>query len=95
MVIGLLLASISFHFLTIGTGGTLDPNADYPSTWSGLVLFSMVFYVLSYATGIGNLPWQQSELFPISYVCGVVFLSQCMLTSSYAAWTGDKPRNGL
>jgi len=67
MVIGLLLASISFHFLTINTGGVLDPSADYPSAWSGLVLFSMVFYVLSYATGIGNLPWQQSELFPISY----------------------------
>jgi SP family myo-inositol transporter-like MFS transporter 13 len=68
MVIGLVLAAVSFHFLTINTGGHLDPNAAYPAAWSGLVLFSMIFYVFSYATGIGNIPWQQSELFPISYV---------------------------
>lgn len=68
MVIGLVLAAVSFHFLTINTDGRLDPNADYPAAWSGLVLFSMIFYVFSYATGIGNIPWQQSELFPISYV---------------------------
>lgn len=68
MVIGLVLAAISFHFLIINTGGQLNPDADYPAAWSGLVLFAMVFYVFSYATGIGNIPWQQSELFPISYV---------------------------
>jgi SP family myo-inositol transporter-like MFS transporter 13 len=68
MVIGLVLAAISFHYLTLGTGGKLDPNADYPGKWSGLVLFSMIFYVFSYALGIGNIPWQQGELFPISYV---------------------------
>ncbi|KAK9897855.1 general substrate transporter [Cystobasidium minutum MCA 4210] len=67
MVIGLVLAAVSFHYLTLGTGGKLDPNADYPGKWSGLVLFSMVFYVFSYALGIGNIPWLQGELFPISY----------------------------
>jgi len=25
----------------------------------------MVFYVASYATGLGNVPWQQGELFPL------------------------------
>jgi SP family myo-inositol transporter-like MFS transporter 13 len=68
MVVGLVLAAVSFHFLTLNTGGDLDPNFDYPGKWSGLVLFSMVFYVFSYALGIGNVPWQQGELFPISYV---------------------------
>jgi SP family myo-inositol transporter-like MFS transporter 13 len=95
MVIGLLLASISFHFLTINTGGVLDPSADYPSAWSGLVLFSMVFYVLSYATGIGNLPWQQSELFPISYVCSAFSPPDFAIDPIYAAGTRYKPRDRL
>lgn len=86
MVIGLLIASVAFHFLTINTGGKLDPTANYPASWSGLVLFAMVFYVASYSTyyfliahqscltclcagtGIGNVPWQQGELFTIAYV---------------------------
>ncbi|KAL7009025.1 hypothetical protein EMMF5_001222 [Cystobasidiomycetes sp. EMM_F5] len=67
MVIGLLIASVAFHFLTINTGGKLDPTANYPASWSGLVLFAMVFYVASYSTGIGNVPWQQGELFTIAY----------------------------
>jgi len=67
MVIGLILASISFHYLTISTGGILDPNADYPTSWNAMVIFSMVFYVFSYATGVGNVPWQQGELFPTAY----------------------------
>lgn len=51
MVIGLVLAAVFFHYLTIDTGGKLDPNVDYQGVWSGLVLFAMVFYVLSYALG--------------------------------------------
>ncbi|KIY53867.1 general substrate transporter [Fistulina hepatica ATCC 64428] len=65
MVFGLTLASISFYYLTRHTGGELDENASYPSNWSGLVLFSMIFYVASYATGLGNVPWQQGELFSL------------------------------
>lgn len=90
MVIGLLLAAISFHFLTLSTNGRLDPNADYPSTWSGLVIFSIVFYAISYSTGIGNLPWQQGELFPISYV-SLVYLSVVSWSSKPQA----EPANAL
>ncbi|CAE7173542.1 unnamed protein product [Rhizoctonia solani] len=61
MIFGLTLASISFYFLTKHTGGVLVDGAKYPSSWSALVLFSMVFYVASYATGLGN----QSELFAL------------------------------
>lgn len=68
MVIGLVLASVSFHFLTLSTGGVLDPGAEYPTSWNAMVIFSMVFYVFSYATGVGNVPWQQGELFPTAYV---------------------------
>lgn len=49
--------------LTKQTGGVLIDGTPYSKTWSGLVLFSMVFYVASYATGLGNVPWQQAELF--------------------------------
>ncbi|KAF8680083.1 Permeases of the major facilitator superfamily [Rhizoctonia solani] len=61
MIFGLVLASISFYYLTKSTGGVLVDGAKYPKSWSGLVLFSMVFYVASYATGLGN----QSELFAL------------------------------
>ncbi|KAG8900096.1 myo-inositol transporter [Tulasnella sp. 403] len=65
MVFGLLLASVSFFFLTRKTGGVLVDGTDYPRAWSSFVLFSMVFYVASYATGLGNVPWQQGELFAL------------------------------
>ncbi|KAK1226378.1 hypothetical protein PQX77_010649 [Marasmius sp. AFHP31] len=65
MVIGLTLGAIAFHFLTKQTGGVLVENTAYPQTWSGVVLFSMIFFVASYATGLGNVPWQQGELFPL------------------------------
>jgi len=65
MVIGLVLASVSFFFLTKHTGGNLVDGADYSKTWSAIVLVSMIFYVASYATGLGNVPWQQGELFSL------------------------------
>ncbi|EJU00088.1 general substrate transporter [Dacryopinax primogenitus] len=65
MVLGLVLAAVSFYFMTKSTGGYLDPNAQYSKTWSALVLFSMIIYVAAYATGLGNVPWQQGELFSL------------------------------
>ncbi|EMD36968.1 hypothetical protein CERSUDRAFT_83989 [Gelatoporia subvermispora B] len=63
MVVGLVLASIAFHYLTIKTGGNLVDGTSYPRSWSAIVLLAMIFYVASYATGLGNVPWQQGELF--------------------------------
>lgn len=34
-------------------------------SWSAVVLVSMIIYVASYATGLGNIPWQQGELFSL------------------------------
>ncbi|KAI0703014.1 general substrate transporter [Cytidiella melzeri] len=65
MVIGLVLASVSFFYLTRHTGGNLVDGTDYSKTWSAIVLVSMIFYVASYATGLGNVPWQQGELFSL------------------------------
>ncbi|KAK7207675.1 general substrate transporter [Myxozyma melibiosi] len=41
-----------------------DP--DSPSPWAKIVIVTMIGYVAFYAIGIGNVPWQQSELFPMS-----------------------------
>lgn len=51
--------------LTKHTGGNLVDGADYSKAWSAIVLVSMIFYVASYATGLGNVPWQQGELFSL------------------------------
>ncbi|KAH9030954.1 general substrate transporter [Lactarius hengduanensis] len=65
MVFGLVLASVAFHFLTRNTGNVLVDGTRYSHGWSGVVLFSMIAFVASYATGIGNVPWQQGELFSL------------------------------
>ena len=49
--------------LTLKTGGRLVEGSNYSSRWSRLVLMAMIFYVASYATGVGNIAWQQGELF--------------------------------
>lgn len=38
-------------------------GADYSTFYSSLVVSSMLLYVAGYATGLGNIPWQQGELF--------------------------------
>ncbi|KDQ17790.1 hypothetical protein BOTBODRAFT_29944 [Botryobasidium botryosum FD-172 SS1] len=65
MIFGLTLASISFHYLTRKTNGDLIDGTSYPRAWSAIVLLSMIIYVASYAIGLGNVPWQQGELFSL------------------------------
>ncbi|PSN68591.1 hypothetical protein BS50DRAFT_632502 [Corynespora cassiicola Philippines] len=48
-----------------------EPPADPVPSWNGrpwplVILAAMVTYVAGYAIGLGNVPWQQSELFPLS-----------------------------
>ncbi|GAA5885092.1 hypothetical protein JCM16303_006399 [Sporobolomyces ruberrimus] len=63
----LIVAAIAFHYLTLGTGGRLpatgESNAGLNQKFSPLVLTAMLVYVAFYASGIGNIPWQQGELF--------------------------------
>ncbi|KAK9455029.1 hypothetical protein V1511DRAFT_459162 [Dipodascopsis uninucleata] len=54
MIIALVLNAIAFHYH--GSSTTTDG-------WAILILIAMMLYVAFYATGIGNVPWQQSELF--------------------------------
>jgi len=49
--------------MTKKTNGTLIDGTQYSTAWSAIVLLSMIVFVASYATGLGNVPWQQGELF--------------------------------
>ncbi|MCJ1438401.1 hypothetical protein MMC27_007789 [Xylographa pallens] len=68
MVLGLLLTAVAFYFLPVATQKTevLPGSALHTGVWPLLILFSIILYVSSYAIGLGNVPWQQSELFPLS-----------------------------
>jgi SP family myo-inositol transporter-like MFS transporter 13 len=76
MVIGLVISSVAFSFIklpsdTNQTGPSPsddDTDSDPLSSRTAplLVLGSLILYVSGYAIGLGNVPWQQSELFPLS-----------------------------
>ncbi|KAJ4986223.1 myo-inositol transporter 1 [Stagonosporopsis vannaccii] len=78
MVAGLALCAVAFSFLDLaddsaGTSPQLllprqTPAAGEtaPKLWPVLILLSMLLYVAAYAIGLGCVPWQQSELFPLS-----------------------------
>ncbi|KAI9673299.1 MAG: hypothetical protein M1829_004364 [Trizodia sp. TS-e1964] len=70
MVIGLALCSIAFGFVKLPErpARNSDTSKDTAAAglWPWLILASMAIYVCGYAVGMGNVPWQQSELFPLS-----------------------------
>lgn len=71
MVISLLLAAIMFKFVNLPTSDADTTPSDSTNTVTSrlptyLILTSLMLYVSSYATGLGPVPWQQSELFPLS-----------------------------
>lgn len=69
MMIGLFFAAFGFSNLSLTDDKT---SADAPASPSGsrtaavTILISIMIYVASYALGLGNVPWMQSELFPLS-----------------------------
>ncbi|RMZ78942.1 hypothetical protein DV737_g3682, partial [Chaetothyriales sp. CBS 132003] len=76
MAVALLLCAGAFRFVGLapadlarpslsaaeGAGATPRPN----HTWAIAILLSLLLYVAAYATALGPVPWQQSELFPLS-----------------------------
>lgn len=76
MAFGLLCCSVGFFFITLPTGLTSDNPSSTASAWEEvplshrtaplIVLASVMLYVGAYALGLGNVPWMQSELFPLS-----------------------------
>lgn len=88
MALGLLMAAYGFFRLSpkeviseSETGGPIDPSASY---YAYFILFSTTFYVASYATGIGNVPWQQAEFFPMSVrSLGTAIATACNWSSNF------------
>lgn len=76
MAIGLSLCAIGFIFIklpanldSINTPSSAPTNEEIPlseRTAPLLVLASIMVYVGAYALGLGNVPWMQSELFPLN-----------------------------
>ncbi|THV47141.1 hypothetical protein BGAL_0332g00120 [Botrytis galanthina] len=70
MVIGLLLCSIGFHFMDLPS--TLSSTTTTSSSTSTsripplIILIAIMLYTAAFALGLGNVPWMQSELFPLS-----------------------------
>lgn len=69
MVAGLILAAVGFSYITVGPStGTeaVKPGSGAGSTGAAAtILASIMVYVAAYAIGLGNVPWMQSELFPL------------------------------
>ena len=69
MIGGLVLCSVAFNFLNVPIKqheAFRRASGTMPSLWALIILAAMVVYVCGYALGLGNIPWQQSELFPLS-----------------------------
>ncbi|KAK6597790.1 myo-inositol transporter 1 [Botrytis cinerea] len=70
MVIGLLLCSIGFHFMDLPSTLSSTTTAPSPTSTSRIppliILIAIMLYTAAFALGLGNVPWMQSELFPLS-----------------------------
>ncbi len=67
MCAALVLNAIAFHFVPFNfNGDELVSSGSGISGWGIVILVGMMLYIAFYAAGIGNVPWQQSELFPMS-----------------------------
>lgn len=68
MALGLAACALSFSF--IDSGSDQEANHSTPAAssnvWPYVLLASLIGYVSSYAIGLGCVPWQQSELFPLN-----------------------------
>ena len=68
MILGLTMCAIAFNFLHLpmeahGIGAARDGAVrGEGKLWPAVILAAMVTYVAGYAVGMGNVPWQQSEL---------------------------------
>ncbi|KAI2632088.1 general substrate transporter [Hypoxylon sp. NC1633] len=76
MVLGLVMSAFGFSLIKLPTGevdvgslasATIDAASPTSSQSAALIiLISIMIYVASYALGLGNVPWMQSELFPLN-----------------------------
>lgn len=63
MVAGLVVVAVAFQHVAYDSNGTISTGTD--NTWSVLIIVFIFVFAMSYASGIGNIPWQQAELLPM------------------------------
>ncbi|KAF3926286.1 hypothetical protein ABW20_dc0108992 [Dactylellina cionopaga] len=90
MALGLLAAAYGFNKLPTqeilsshdgNSPSTTDPTSSF---YAYVILFSTTFYVAAYASGIGNVPWQQAEFFPMSVrSLGTAVSTACNWSSNF------------
>ncbi|KAG5974842.1 hypothetical protein E4U55_008007 [Claviceps digitariae] len=66
MMVGLLLTAFGFSSLSVRDTQPDTPLQPGAKGAAYVILISIMMYVASYAVGLGNVPWMQSELFPLS-----------------------------
>ena len=68
MVIALVPTAVGFYFNPAARqlGRSVVKQHDTRGPWPRVILTGLMLYVAGYALGLGNVPWQQSELFPLS-----------------------------
>ncbi|CAD0089167.1 unnamed protein product [Aureobasidium vineae] len=69
MILGLASCALAFMHIDALRSDSAAPSSAAPTNsrpWSLVLLFSLIFYVAAYASGLGCVPWQQSELFSLS-----------------------------
>lgn len=69
MSLGLVICAVAFHYLPFDSSDSAEIKnvLSGPEQKWGIVVIVFVFvFAASYATGIGNVPWQQSEMLPMN-----------------------------
>lgn len=76
MSVALLACSVGFALVKLPAGFNLDNPSSLPDAGSQralsqrfaptFILINVMLYVAAYAIGLGNVPWMQSELFPLN-----------------------------
>jgi len=72
MILGLATCSFAFNFIDLYSKAPIGGEAAFHTTtyndidhWGRVLIVALVLYVGAYAIGLGCVPWQQSELFPL------------------------------
>lgn len=65
MTVSLCTCALSFHYIHLPDDSTSQHSNPSHNSSTIVILLSLILYVASYATGLGPVPWHQSELFPL------------------------------
>jgi SP family myo-inositol transporter-like MFS transporter 13 len=66
MILGLAVSAFAFRFVDLSHSHATLTTEARGKVWPVVILVAMLLYTSAYALGLGNVPWQQSELFPLS-----------------------------